>query len=102
MRHADRQEQDKAGHEPTRKRSRRGTSDSGAYQQHCGAAEGRDLSLIFIALTHWSEAHVLGELGPIEIVDEQTGRGSKVALIDADGRVVPSERAVPKVRDRGP
>src|SRR6056297_3475041 len=65
-------------------------------------AKGRDLSLTFIALTHWSEAHVLGELGPVEIVDVETGRGLKVALIDPDGRVVPTERAMPKVRDRGP
>ena len=61
--------------------------------------KGRDLALTFIALTHWGEAHVLGELGPIEIVDEQTGRGLKVVLTDKDGRVVPPERAVPKVRN---
>jgi len=62
--------------------------------------KGRDLALTFIALTHWSEAHVLGRLGPIEIVDEMTGSSLMVALIDEDGLVVPPERAVPKVRNR--
>ncbi len=61
-------------------------------------AKGRDLALAFIALTHWSEAHVLGEPGPIEIVDKQTGSGLKVALIDERGRTVPLARAVPKLR----
>ncbi|PWJ20275.1 winged helix-turn-helix transcriptional regulator [Jannaschia seohaensis] len=60
--------------------------------------KGRNLALTFIALTHWSEAHVLGALGPIEIVDQETGRGLRVALVDDEGRIVPAERAVPKVR----
>ncbi|MEQ9314831.1 MAG: helix-turn-helix domain-containing protein [Henriciella sp.] len=62
--------------------------------------KGRDLALTFIALTHWSEAHVLGEPGPIEIVDQESGRSLRVALIDEDGRVVSAERAVPKLRVR--
>jgi len=62
--------------------------------------KGRDLALIFIALTHWSETHVLGKPGPIEIVDEETGHGLKVALIDQDGRIVPPEQAMPKLRAR--
>jgi DNA-binding HxlR family transcriptional regulator len=62
--------------------------------------KGRDLALTFIALTQWSDAHVLGEPGPIEIVDEETGQGLKVALIDPEGRVVPQGRAVAKVRPR--
>lgn len=62
--------------------------------------KGRDLALTFIALTHWSEAHVLGKPGPIEIIDEETGQDLQVALIDRDGRIVPPDRAVPKLRAR--
>lgn len=62
--------------------------------------KGRDLAPALIALTHWSEAHVLRQQGPIEIVDRETGRGLKVALVDGDGRVVPPERAVPRVRQQ--
>lgn len=62
--------------------------------------KGRDLALTFIALTEWSEAHVLAGRGPIEIVDKETGRSLKVALIDEDGEVIAPERAVPRMRTR--
>lgn len=63
--------------------------------------KGRDLAVTLIALTRWSEAHVLGKLGPIEIVDRETGSGLRVALIDEDSRIVPPENAVPRVRMNG-
>jgi len=64
--------------------------------------KGRDLAMTFIALTHWSEAHVLGRLGPIEIVDDVTGQSLKLALIDEDGQIVPPDRAAPRVRNPDP
>ncbi len=62
--------------------------------------KGRDLAPTLIALTHWSEAHVLRQQGPIEIVDLETGRGLKVALVDENGQVVSPERAAPRLRQR--
>lgn len=60
--------------------------------------KGRDLAMTFIALTHWSEAHVLGHAGPIGIVDQETGRDLRLALVDDEGRIVDPEQAMTKIR----
>jgi DNA-binding HxlR family transcriptional regulator len=60
--------------------------------------KGSDLAPALIALTHWSEAHVLGAPGPIAIVDRETGRPLRLALVDERDRIVPLENAAPVVR----
>ena len=60
--------------------------------------KGRGLALTLAALTHWSEAFILNGDGPIEIVEQATGRPLRVALVDADGAVVPVEAAEARVR----
>jgi DNA-binding HxlR family transcriptional regulator len=60
--------------------------------------KGRDLAVALIALTHWSEAHVLGAPGPIDVVDGTSGRPLRVALVDDRGAIVDPDRAVPKLR----
>lgn len=60
-------------------------------------AKGRDLALAMIALTRWSERHIIGGPGPIEIVDGTTGRDLSLALVDATGRLVPPERAMARL-----
>lgn len=62
--------------------------------------KGRDLALTLIALTHWSEKHVLHRHGPIEIVDQDSGRCLTVALVDDDGQVVSPERAIARIREQ--
>lgn len=61
--------------------------------------KGRDLAPTLIALTHWSEAHILGAPGPIDVVDALSGRSLRVALVDDRGRIVDPERAAPKLRN---
>ena len=60
--------------------------------------KGRDLAIALVALTHWSEAHILGKEGPIDVVDAVTGKSLRLALIDEDGTIVPSEQAKAKLR----
>lgn len=62
------------------------------------AEKGKDLATALIALTRWSEAHILGKPGPVEIVDQTTGKALTAALVDQDGAVVPAERAGARVR----
>jgi DNA-binding HxlR family transcriptional regulator len=64
-------------------------------------AKGRDLVVPLIALTHWSEAHILGGPGPVEIVDAQSGRPVRVALVDEGGAIIDPARAVPRLRQAG-
>jgi DNA-binding HxlR family transcriptional regulator len=62
---------------------------------------GRDLAVGFAALTLWADRHVLGGRGPVDIVDAETGGRLEAALVDADGRAVPAERATARPRDDG-
>lgn len=61
--------------------------------------KGQGLALSLIALTQWGEAHVLGRDGPVEIVDQVSGRVLRTALVDDDGRVVPAGKASIRVRE---
>jgi len=61
--------------------------------------KGRDLAMTLIALTHWSEAHILGKLGPVDLVDAVSGRSLRVALVDDEGKIVAPERASPMLRE---
>jgi len=60
--------------------------------------KGRGLATALIALTRWSEAHILGGPGPVDIVDQTTGRTVTAALVDEAGQIVPASNAVTKVR----
>lgn len=77
--------------------------EAGARQRfaYVLTAKGRDLVVPLIALTHWSETHILGGLGPVEIVDAFSGRPVRVALVDEDGTLVDPARVVPRLRHAG-
>ena len=60
--------------------------------------KGRALAVSLIALTHWSEAHILRAPGPIDVVDRESGEALHVALIDGAGRIVDPARAIPRLR----
>lgn len=74
--------------------------EAGDRQRHAYALteKGRGLATALIALTQWSEAHILGKPGPAVIVDQATGKPIKAALIDEDGVVVSSDMASAQVR----
>jgi DNA-binding HxlR family transcriptional regulator len=74
--------------------------EPGDRQRFCYAltAKGRDLATALIALTRWSEVHVIGRAGPIDVVAETSGRPLRVALVDDTGTVVPAEQAVATLR----
>lgn len=61
-------------------------------------AKGRGLATSLIALTQWSEVHILGGQGPVAIVDQATGKAIEAALVDPDGKVVPADMATARVR----
>jgi len=60
--------------------------------------KGHGLATALIALTQWSEAHILGGPGPVDIVDRTSGRTVTAALVDDAGRLVAAADAVPRVR----
>ncbi len=60
--------------------------------------KGRGLALSFIALTQWSEAHIVGGPGPVDIVDQASGKALKAALIDEDGKIVAVDQAITRIR----
>lgn len=53
---------------------------------------GRDLALVFLALFQWGERHALSDT-PVSVVDRETGRPLRVALVDDRAEVVPLDRA---------
>ena len=61
--------------------------------------KGRGLATSLIALTQWSEAHILGREGPAAIVDRTTGKSIKAALVDEDGAVVSPDLARAQARN---
>ncbi|WP_439575321.1 winged helix-turn-helix transcriptional regulator [Phreatobacter sp.] len=79
----------------------RGILERRAYQEPGDRARhayvltpsGRDLALTLAALTQWGEAHVLGRPAPVGLVDRQTGRPLRVALVDEAGRAVDAAAA---------
>lgn len=64
--------------------------------------KGRALAHVFIALTGWSEGHVLRRPGPVEIVDSRTGRPLRLALIDEIGQETAVENATARLRTKRP
>ncbi len=62
------------------------------------ADKGRGLATSLIALTQWSEAYILGGPGPVDIVDQSTGRPITVALMTHDGNAVSAADVAAQVR----
>lgn len=60
--------------------------------------KGRDLAISLIAITHWSEAHVLKRPGPIAFVEAASGKALRLALVDDDGRIIDVKEAATKLR----
>jgi len=60
--------------------------------------KGRGLAVTLVALTRWSEAHILKGPGPIEILDERSGHRLDAQLVDADGTVVSPDQATARLR----
>lgn len=60
--------------------------------------KGRGLALSFVALTQWSEEHILHAPGPIGIVEKTTGKTLEAVLVDEDGTVVSVDQAMTQVR----
>ncbi|MGF1463819.1 MAG: winged helix-turn-helix transcriptional regulator [Maricaulaceae bacterium] len=60
--------------------------------------KGRGLAIALVALTQWSEAHILNAPGPVDIRDPASGEPVKAALVNARGHVV--DRAEVVIRPR--
>ncbi len=54
---------------------------------------GRDLALVFLALTQWGEVHASGKEAPVMVVDRATGRPLRVELVNEDGETAPLQQA---------
>ncbi len=50
--------------------------------------KGRDLATVLIALTQWSETHIIGGPGPVDIIDRTTGRPITAMLVDDADQIV--------------
>jgi DNA-binding HxlR family transcriptional regulator len=74
---------------------RRAYREAGDRERHAyGLTQsGRALALTLSAMTQWGEAHILGRLAPVALVDRLTGGPLRVALVDETGAPVDPARA---------
>lgn len=61
--------------------------------------KGRGLATSLIALTQWSEAHILGGPGPADIIERSTGRAVRATLVTRDGDAVSAAHVAAQVRN---
>ncbi|MGF1607627.1 MAG: winged helix-turn-helix transcriptional regulator [Rhodothalassiaceae bacterium] len=79
---------------------KRAYQEPGRRRRHAYALtdKGRGLAVTLIALTQWSETHILGTPGPVDIIDSRTGTPVTATLMDQTGTPVPAERVTVRVR----
>ena len=60
---------------------------------------GRELALVFLAMTDWAERHLLNGPAPVDTVDRRSGEKLRIAVVDAKDNVRPLSDA--RLRRRG-